>query len=503
MKKYIVLCIFLAGNAYGKERQSGFWKKFLRRSVSGSIGHASIIGADYRGYTHLRGRFDHTFFDRTKIVAEGLYEYTDIRFAQELDERIRIDGNPNNLAQERTFKYQKSNFRAEELYISQEIGELITLSYGVQKIVWGQFEPYSPTNLVFPFNLSTTDVEFNKVKGTLPQLAGVATLYPTDNITLSLYAFPKLTYDSVIKNRFDNPGTYHDINGEEQTRDVHLPEGSDELQTGLRLMFYPSWGTLGLSYHKGYNTTQPFNNDIIVPTDDPYPDDPSPGDDFRLQEQIGLADREMFGAELAVPWGNFVYKIELSSSKTREGIRYDGDLINTNTDFETTQKRYFNSIRDDNNFKLTVPARQNIMAVGVTGNLSRWYLNLVVFFIKTQYEDKYQKLIDLNKQAEEANRMEGDSGDDEGDRSWFPGGVVSYYLDRDRSSEIGLAAGIISNGSGGVLYYKKITDKFVYGAALQSIKYFSDDNITESSSDDYDRKNEISTGALLSLTYKF
>ena len=67
-------------------------------------------------------------------------------------------------------------------------------------------------------------------------------------------------------------------------------------------------------------------------------------------------------------------------------------------------RRYFEAIRDDNNFKLTVPSRQNIMAVGVTGNLSRWYLNLVVFFINTQYKDKDKKLVDLSKQVDTNNR---------------------------------------------------------------------------------------------------
>ena len=489
--KYFILLFILMGKAYGEEKKANFWKKFFRRSFSGSIGHASIIGSDYRGYSHMRGRFDHTFFESTKIVAEGLMEYTDIRFQQSL--RRNIPNNEQQKPPERDFKYSKSNFRAEELYISQEIGDLITISYGVQKIIWGQFEPYSPTNLVFPFNLSTTDVEFNKLKGTLPQQAGIVTFYPTYNTTLSLYVFPKLTYDNVLKNRFDNPGNYRDQNENEQPRTVSLPKGGDELQTGARIMFYPSWGTLGLSYHKGYNTTAPSENNIIEKS-------PDNDDHYYIKENIGLAEREMFGAELAIPWGNFIYKFELSSSKTIENIRFDGSLreVNTNPGLSPLARRYFNAIRN-NDFKLSVPSRQNIMAIGTTANLSRWYLNLVIFFIQTEYKEKYKNLVDLHKQMQE------ESSDDNNDseRSWFPGGVISYYLNNDRSSEIGLAAGIISNGSGGILFYKKITDKFVYGAALQSIKYFSDDNITETGSDDYKRKNELSTGALLSLTYKF
>ena len=262
--KYLILLTLLIGNAYGKENKSKFWKKFCAEvfpapsdtpvssvsttEVTAIYGDASIIPS----LTALKLSPKDSTSTPTSISPKPW------------DERVKEEGNPGNLAEERTFKYTKSNFRAEELYISQEIGDLLTLSYGVQKVVWGQFEPYSPTNLVFPFNLSTTDVEFNKVKGTLSQQAGIATIYPTDNITLSLYAFPELVYDNVIKNRFDNPGTYRDANNNEVTRSVRLPKGSDELQTGARLMFYPSWGTIGLSYHKGYNTTQPSNNDSIV-----------------------------------------------------------------------------------------------------------------------------------------------------------------------------------------------------------------------------------------------
>ena len=484
--KYLILFLFCLPPLHAAE-----WKKFLRRSVSGSVGHASIIGSDYRGYTHLRGRFDHSLFEGTRVVAEGLFEYTDIQFDQQLS---RPEQAEPGQARERKFKYQKNNFRAEELYLSQEVGELMTLSYGVQKVVWGQFEPYSPTNLVFPFNLSTTDVEFNKVKGTLPQEAGIITLYPTYNTTLSLYAFPKITYDNVIKNRFDNPGTYTDDEGNRQERLVELPAGSDELQTGARLMYYPSWGTIGLSYHKGYNTTQPFSNSFIEL--DPNRDS---DDDYIEREKIGLAKRETVGLELAVPWRSFILKGEISSYSSHENIRFNGILQDTNSRLEGLEKDYFDAIKNDNNFNLYVPVRSNIMAVGVTGNLSRWYLNLVVFFLENQYEEKYQNLVDLEKRIDQ---LSGNSDEDES-RSWFPGGVVSYYLNSNKLSEIGLAAGIISNGSGGALFYKKTTDKFVYGAALQAIEYFSDNNITESSGDEYERKNQFSTGALLSLTYKF
>ena len=48
------------------------------------------------------------------------------------------------------------------------------------------------------------------------------------------------------------------------------------------------------------------------------------------------------------------------------------------------------------------------------------------------------------------------------------------------------------------------TDSLVYGAALQSIEYFSDQDIIETGADeDYEKKDDTMTGLLLNLTYKF
>ena len=236
-----------------EEKETGFWRK-ASRNFTGSIGQASIIGNgdSYRGYTHARLGFQYSPFSTTKIGLQGLFERTQIQFTQALREHTQTSN--DNLEKEKKLKYAKNKLRAEEAYLSQELFDSLTLSYGIQQIVWGQFNPYSPTNLVFPFNLSTTDIEFTKVKGTLPQEAAVATFFPVDSISLSLYYFPKLTYDEVIERRFS------------QDRDtpVRLPSGSDKAQEGGRLMFYPSWGTIGFSYYKGFDTSLVFEEKNLM-----------------------------------------------------------------------------------------------------------------------------------------------------------------------------------------------------------------------------------------------
>ena len=166
-----------------KETDKGDKGTFFK-SFSGSVGHSSVFGTEdnYRNYTHLRLRFDKYWFSYTRTVLEGIFENTQIKL-------IQTPRNSESGLPEKKLNYNSDILRAEEVYISQEITDLLELSYGIQKTVWGQFEPYSPSNFVFPFNLSTTDVEFNKVKGTLPQLAGIATIYPFSNLSLAFYVF--------------------------------------------------------------------------------------------------------------------------------------------------------------------------------------------------------------------------------------------------------------------------------------------------------------------------
>ena len=455
-------------------KEAGFWRRFSR-SFTGSVGQASIIGTgdDYRGYTHARLGFEYSPFSTTKIGLKGLYEKTQIQFMQELKESPR---NTSDMEKEKKLDYDKDNFRAEEAYLSQEIFDGLTLSYGIQQIVWGQLEPYSPTNLVFPFNLSTTDVEFTKVKGTLPQEAGVATFFPVDSISLSLYYFPQLTYDKVVEKRMENKNI-----------PFHLPSGSDKAQEGARLMFYPSWGTVGFSYYDGFNTSLPHNNDRILES----------GGTISRNESYSFAPQEMFGFEVAIPVGSWVHKFEYSIIKSIDSINFNyfGPVNNIENEHE---RELYNIIMNENDGSLNVNRDQHVAALGTTADLDKWYFNLMLFYIEEKLDERGQRLVDLKDMAYS------EDNDDSYDGPIFPGAVISRYLDGDKTSEVALAAGIIGNGAGLAIFYKKTTDSFVFGAGLQRIEYFSDDAVIEDGGDeDYEKKDDITLGLLLSASYKF
>ena len=159
---------------------------------------------------------------------------------------------------------------------------------------------------------------------------------------------------------------------------------------------------------------------------------------------------------------------------------------------------FFNALMEEKNGSLTIRRKQDIMALGTTADLDRWYFNLMLFYLADHYNDADQRLIDLEERAK------GDDNDDSFDGPVYPGGVISRYLDKDKTSEISLAAGIIGNGAGAALFYTKTTDSFVFGVGVQSVEYFSDDTIVEVGADEnYKRKNDMTTGLLLSAAYKF
>ena len=465
-----------------EEAEKSDWKSnLLRKNLSGSIGHSSIFGrnSEYRGYSHLRLRYEKNLPTNTKIAAEALYDYTQIKFIQVPEDRSRTDLEP-----EKKLNYRKTELRAEEAYIEQEIFDNLSISYGIQKVVWGQFEPFSPTNLAFPFNLSTTDVEFSKVKGTLAQETGIIRYFPSSNISLSLYAFPKLTYDPIIQKIIDNPGRYYD--GQNIVDGIFvMPEKSDRLQTGVRLMYYPSWGTMGFTYYKGFNTSTPHTSGNIRLSGT-----------RGIKSQITTFSREeMFGFELALPRGSWTHKIEYSMTKTTDPIDIN-DSLSDITILSPASQEYLNGILNLNNGSLLIPATLDILAVGTTGNLRRWYFNLMVFYFDYRYDEVGKRLKELKENSQES--------DDGYDGPVFPGLVISRYLNDSKTSELGLAASIISNGQGVALFYKRTSDSWVQGLALQNISYFSDNSIAESGGDrGYERRDSNTTGILVSITRKF
>ena len=470
-----------------------FWKKRGR----GVLGSTRIIGQNInRGYSFLDLKVDYDFKTNTRVVLAGILEYTDIFAGIKLKRSVRDSDQSSDQAKEleRKFEYRKFNARPHELYLKQDFFDTLSLSYGFQKIVLGQFEPFSPAQFSMPLNLSSLSISLSKVENTLPQESFILDFYPTDHMQLSLYYFPRLTYAQIIEQEFDDIRN----NKSEDHRDqvLILPEGRDAAQKMARLVLYPSWGTLGFTYYDGYQTNFPVGSDKIERTPcDPEIEYCPPSFPYREYEEVTIFPKnEMMSVEMSIPVGNFTYKLEYSRALDRANISQEAYNAESVEGEELAQ-----TLINSNQRSTGIPIEMHVTAIGFSAELTKWRLNLMLMNMRQRYKGFAQELRELEKKALSSVGAR----DENQPPSLIPGLFISRYLDPQKQSEIGFVAGLIGPGIGAALFYKNETDSFSYNGGFQFIHFFSDDSFEAVMPDGYELKDGFSASLGFGLSYNF
>ncbi len=434
----------------------------------------------------MRGRFE-TEWEWIKFNYEGVAEAIYIFFTQE----------NSNTGATREVIFEQNQYRTEELFVRFDLSNYASLSLGVQKVIWGQFEPFSPTNIVFPFNLSITDIEFNKFKGTLPQDAARLAIYPTDKILLEAYAFLEPKFDAVLEQRFNDAGTYSrpinfngsEFNTSQEPVRVRLPEGSEKIMHGYRALFYEDWGTFGFSYFKGWDGSRRFERFTI--------DSVSDGGEtsFFSSQEIGLRPYEMYGFELAIPWDNWTFLFEVAKIRTESSLDFRGEAENE-SDLSAEELSFLQAVQNNNDSRLYISLDWYISAFGLEADFDWWKVKFLLFYLYNDYESDDQALVDLQEAAYP----------EEGNLDWpvFPGLLMNFFVNDEKTARIGFAAGVIGNGAGGVLYYsQEFWESFNLTGGLQTITYFSDDAVDLDNDGTFERQSSFTAGAVMSIRYRF
>lgn len=527
-------------NNYSKNNKedSRTVSKSILKSFSGEVRYSHIFsGGGTRTYGVASLRFDHNF-GRLRTVVEGLGETIDIELKQKLN--TSYCGNGNNdctgLAEERTISYRETQGRLEEGYFAYDLSSFMTVSAGKKKVIWGQFEPFSPLNFSFPMNMLSTGVKFSKLKSTLGQNFVGLDLYPTSFMSLEGYFFPDVTIDDVARQRIEDGQTNNNqpiLNGSEnnvtgigsaKSYGV-IPDGKKGRQYGAKAMFYPSWGTFGFSYFKGYDTLWTLDFKNIAPlkkadgTDFTFASGGSnflglsDGDKYYFDQTTpGLGKQKMIGFEIAIPYKKVTFKAELASyDKFMEIDDYDSSVFSHvlngqssgpsgyNGNYADAQE-FVNWVQNNNGGNLYIPFRQNIGAIGFDADLEKWMINLAIFFIQEDISGEHQRIIDLQETAFPNNIDDGD------DQFVFPMLNITRYHNSRKSVMTGLAGGVIGNGVGIALYHsREFKESLTIGVALQTIEYFSNDQIEDANGGGivYERENDSVSGIAVSIGYKF
>ena len=285
--------------------------------------------------------------------------------------------------------------------------------------------------------MGVVELRYSKVSGGLGQDVISLELFPTPKISLTGYYFPKLTMDPLLEDRLlKNQETQNTpyVSGnnvqwqEEKIEILPIPEGSDEAQYAARLMFYPNWGTVGFTYHKGYDVKWEITDfDVINKLKDGnglYTD--TDGDNFfYVKPRQGLSEQELYGFEVAIPVNKWTYKFELASIKTTYtldpnagGNNILSSAINKKNESTlpswyngnyTLAKEYADWVYNKNSGKLYFDYLRNIVAIGADADLDRWLLNFAIFVIHPIYFSAEEKRIaEIEEQAFPKNNDEDD-----------------------------------------------------------------------------------------------
>lgn len=447
------------------QTEDGKFKTWWNEHISGKLGAMTAGGAgnSTRTATSFILGYKQTF-PKGKFHLEGqtLSSKNEVKFTKENE---TIEG-PN----ERTIAIQSNETRLREAYIDYNFTDSLMLSLGRQTIVWGQFDLFSPIDFALPFDFSQSGMTFSKVDRRLPQDAAKLSWFATPKTEIQLYYFPDYPSDHIINSQVS----------EELRETILKPSSSDDDQQAVRLMFYQDWGTVGLTYYKGFDAFASYLSKIT-----------KVDGEFSYKEQVAITEKTVYGIEIAKPVGSFVWKFEISREE---------DIVFEPTDYPHLSDSNHNDYRDfvanENDGNLFAPANRYFIAAGFDADLEKWLINFSVIGYQEELSDKAQKLKDFS----DATRSSEDDSDGF-DTNIFPMFNISRYLDKNKNGRLGLGLGFLNQGMGVSFYWtKEYRESLRLIAALESVLYF---DAIDQDLEGYEAESEFTSGLRIGAMYTF
>ncbi len=461
-----------------KERQTS---TYLEKVLSGEIGFSWSQNTNTKRVSYFAiVRYEDLFFDFIKAKLE--YRHTTTKLQRELTRRTYADD--PTLPQTKTVEKTYRSNALREAYVDINFGRYGSLSVGRQVLVWGQFEGFSPIDMVMPHDYSTGTAGMTKVQNRLPQDAVVLNLFPIENLKISGYYFPHITRDPMIEKFFENAEVHY---GEEthNTRVLEQPDEDEDYQTALRIMYYGDKWTVGYTRYDGWEGYYSENEHI-------HPDPFRPGE----YNHIPHPKVERFqseGWEFAIPSNKWTWKFETMVAKRSLDLDHNR-FSDTNTPEE---QDFLDWVLNENASRFYVPVWYRLSVVGFDYSSERWDTNFLMFNINEdiagdEYEKRYKQSYDINGQNYKDSLFP----------VWLyiPFIHTARYFDDEKSSAIGAGFGIYGDSFKAFTYFKDtIDDSFSYGISYEYTQIASDAELEDNN---YELTSTGGAGRVFGL-YKF
>ncbi len=470
--------------------QSGI-ADWLTRTLQGRVGTSSLFGEETARRLHF---FEAGVSDNIGMVGYGFKVSYSEQYIKYVEELIDPAGNPDD-PPERTSIFYSNSDTVEDAFLRFNYGPL-TISGGIQTIVWGQFQGFSPVDFMLPFRSASLSIGFSKVANRLPQQVYTLSWFLQPQIEMQLYHFPKYELDELSEQIFFRTAEVRVSNdSRSDSYTVPPPERPTKARQAARLMFYPTWATFGFTYYKGWDY---FDEDFSTLKDvSTYQGFGGTAEEYYYEEVNRSIPRiTARGFEFAKRVGSYTWKVERVE---REGIQDNFFWPSVKTDASGTQREqaaaaFRDWVIDENEGKLYVPLISSFSALGFETENERRIFNFLVYLIDDSINAHGQRGRELH------NAVSNSSEDDT--PTVFPAFQYGYRGKGDNNAVTGFAIGVVGPGFGASIYHTRtIQEVLRLVTSYESVSYFNDDNL--GSEFKYRPKEGATNGPRLTVIYSF
>ncbi|MCH9845012.1 MAG: hypothetical protein K0U39_05840 [Alphaproteobacteria bacterium] len=450
----------------------------------------------------------------------------DLKITQELRESVRNDPNQDtsDLPLERSITTSTKDVALREAFVQLNLSSSVTVEAGRQRNPWGQFELLSPATIMLPFNANFTSIVPNKLDLLYAQDQVAVKIFPTSKVEIGVYTIDGLSTDSSSDENallwLQPSGKLEDGKlvpiGQNDDITIDFKEEYEENQSALRLVFYPDWGTIGFTYHQGYNAFVPLLRAPIAAGNTDPEGNPeitnivTPAYLDAENSYLYYPEGTNTALEISIPTGRFVWRLETAIVDSYSGVdQFGGNIYLEATDRENgfspdLVDNFLTLAREgDRNDPATGTAlfktRTNTSAVGFIYEGNEWTFNLTAILLGTPEPttERGKQMLTLYKQLQ----AETSYSEEESSFGFAP--LINGFRSRGDEDQhrYGFAVGAIGVGFGvGAIYGYKITEDINITGSLG----FASLDLNGSSDSDYTTKDEFSgLTTQLSLSWKF
>ncbi len=360
-----------------------------------------------------------------------------------------------------------------ETFLQLNITSGMTLTVGRQRNSWGQFELFSPAALMQPLTANIISFIPSKVDLLHAQDQIKLAIFPNSKTEIQFYDMENIRTDKASDIGVAGILTPRELGAMIKGRPLAMGDEQKQhtQQKAVRLLFYPSWGTLGFTRHEGVNGLNPYLHAPVGQSED--------GDvvasvfDNRDDSYLFYAKGKLSAIELAVPVNRLTWRFEHSIIETLDSPANTGNIaLKTEESNRFTQSKideFINAVNDTSRGgQLTgtplFTATRTLTGIGVTYNGPVWTSSINAFFI-----GPYKPTSHAGRRINAAyDALEEESEDKrENDFGQFP--LISAYrfAGDENQHRYGYALGVLGVGFGvGALYSYNVTDDFSLAGSL-------------------------------------